>query len=103
MIHTDAIPPQAGNNEVRYDMQVLADHIESYWTHLSGISTLENSLWGYDGSSIRVWMDALTVEATTVNSETDSYLTVRESVKLDLDFYPLCKLGGFPEKCNPPN
>jgi hypothetical protein len=70
-------------------MQVLADHIESYWTHLSGISTLENSLWGYDGSSIRVWLDALTVEATVVNSETDAYVTVQESVKLDVDFYPL--------------
>ena len=70
-------------------MQVLADHIESYWTHLSGIATLENSLWGYDGCSIRVWLDALTVEATVVNSETDAYMTVQETVKLDVDFYPL--------------
>jgi hypothetical protein len=36
---------QAANDEVRYDMQLLADRIEAYWTHLHGVGTLENSLW----------------------------------------------------------
>ncbi len=75
-------------------MQVLADHIESYWTHLSGIDTLENSLWGYDGSSVRVWLDALTVEATSISDQTDAYHSLQESVKFELDFYPLCGSHG---------
>jgi hypothetical protein len=71
-------------------MQVLADRIESYWTHLDGVGTLENSLWGYDGSGMRVWLDALTIEATKVDSVKDTYESVKESVYLRLDFYPLC-------------
>jgi hypothetical protein len=72
-------------------MQVLADRIESYWTHLDGVGTLENSLWGYDGSGMRVWLDALTIEATKVDSVKDTYESVKESVYLRLDFYPLCE------------
>ncbi|EIW68335.1 hypothetical protein M231_00343 [Tremella mesenterica] len=82
-------PRRAANDEVRYDMQTLADSIECYWTHLSGVGTLENSLWGYDGSSMRVWLDALTIEATRVDIDKDAYESVKESVSLDLDFYPL--------------
>lgn len=76
-------------------MQVLADRIESYWTHLHGVGTLENSLWGYDGRSMRVWLDALTIEATRVDLDLDTYESVKESINLRLDFYPLCKLCGF--------
>ena len=47
---------------MKYDMQILADRIEFCWIHLRGIGTLENSLWGYDGKGIRVWLDALTIE-----------------------------------------
>lgn len=83
---------QAGTDEVRYDMQVLADRIEEYWTHLHGVGTLENSLWAYDGTGMRVWLDALTIEATRVDSTRDAYETVSESIYLRLDFYPLCKL-----------
>ncbi|WWC63641.1 uncharacterized protein I303_106246 [Kwoniella dejecticola CBS 10117] len=82
-------PRRARTDEVRYDMQILADRIEVYWTHLHGVATLENSLWGYDGQNVRVWLDALTIEATRVNSTSDSYEEVEESVKLRLDFYPL--------------
>ena len=85
-------PRRAGNDEVRYDMQVLADKIESYWTHLHGLGTLENSLWGFDGTGMRVWLDALTIEATKVDQARDAYESVKESVYLDLDFYPLCQL-----------
>ncbi|OCF41006.1 hypothetical protein I317_05206 [Kwoniella heveanensis CBS 569] len=82
-------PRRARPDEVRYDMQILADRIEAYWTHLHGVGTLENSLWGYDGMNMRIWLDALTIEATRVNSSSDSYESVEESVKLRLDFYPL--------------
>lgn len=71
-------------------MQVLADRIEAYWTHLHGVGTLENSLWGYDGRGMRIWLDALTIEATRVDTNKDAYETVEESVNLRLDFYPLC-------------
>jgi hypothetical protein len=82
---------KAANDEVRYDMQLLADRIEAYWTHLHGVGTLENSLWGYDGSGMRVWLDALTIESSRVDVLRDTYETVEESVYLRLDFYPLCK------------
>ena len=80
---------------MRYDMQVLADRIESYWTHLHGVGTLENSLWGFDGSGMRVWLDALTIEATRVDAVKDAYVSVKESVYLRLDFYPLCTSAVF--------
>lgn len=70
-------------------MQILADRIEFYWTHLSGIGTLENSLWGWDGSKIRVWLDALTIEKVKVDAKRDAYEAVAESVAIALDFYPL--------------
>lgn len=83
-------PRKAANDEVRYDMQVLARRIEMYWTHLHGVGTLENSLWGYDGTSMRVWLDALTVETTKITN--DTYENVSESINLRLDFYPLSVL-----------
>ncbi|WVQ90764.1 hypothetical protein IAS59_004548 [Cryptococcus gattii] len=82
-------PRRARTDEVRYDMQILADHIEAYWTHLQGVGTLENSLWGFDGLNMRIWLDALTIEATKVDLMSDAYENVEESVKLRPDFYPL--------------
>ena len=95
-------------DEVAYDMQILADRIEYYWTHLQGIGTLENSLWGYDGTGIKLWLDALTIEAADDDvrgatsgkgdgidgegEEADEYKTIEESVRMPLDFYPLCVL-----------
>lgn len=101
------------SEEVAYDMQILGDRIEYYWTHLSGIGTLENSLWGYDGSGIKLWLDALTIEHAklrqnaSVNSsdeeagqdaeedidedEMPEYKTIEESLSMPLDFYPLCE------------
>ncbi len=92
--------------EVSYDMQILADQIEFYWTHLQGIGALENSLWGYDGQAIRIWLNALSLEAdrgraianadsSTEGEEDDDdrdYKTIEESVSLPLDFYPLAVL-----------
>jgi RAB6A-GEF complex partner protein 1 len=73
-------------------MQIMAERIEFCWIHLRGIGTLENSLWGYDGRNIRVWLDALTIEATPVDPLSGGYEFVKESVNFRLDFYPLCEL-----------
>jgi hypothetical protein len=75
-------------------MQILADRIEFCWIHLEGIGTLENSLWGYDGHGIRLWLDALTLENTTEASSAGDFQvaeSVQESVNIPLSFYPLCK------------
>ena len=96
------------DDEVAYDMQILADRIEYYWTHLQGIGTLENSLWGYDGSGIKLWLDALRIPSSdaddNMHSDDDDdadeeqedllpeYKTIESSVSMPLDFYPLCVL-----------
>ncbi|GAA6042843.1 hypothetical protein JCM8097_004456 [Rhodosporidiobolus ruineniae] len=85
-------PRRAATNEVKYDLQILADRVEFYWTHLSGIGTLENSLWAWDGSKVRIWLDALTIEKVRVDARRDAYETVKESVAIPLDFYPLAVL-----------
>ena len=68
---------------MQYDMQIFADRIEFCWIHLGGIGALENSLWGYDGRSMRVWLNALSMEGEDASN-------VKESVNIELDFYPLC-------------
>lgn len=93
-------------DEVKYDLQILADHIEFYWTHLTGIGTLENSLWGWDGEQIRVWLNALTIDTPASAAQeqlegpqrerertsTGGVLeTVEESLAIGIDFYPLCR------------
>ncbi|BGP18933.1 hypothetical protein JCM10213_005480 [Rhodosporidiobolus nylandii] len=85
-------PRRAASNEVKYDLQILADRVEFYWTHLNGIGTLENSLWAWDGKSVRIWLDALTIEKVRVDARSDAYETVKESVAIPLDFYPLAVL-----------
>ena len=73
-------------------MQILADRIEFCWIHLRGIGALENSLWGYDGQSIRVWLDALAIEAPSPTEEDHEVPEfVKESVNIPLEFYPMCK------------
>ncbi|KDN49477.1 LOW QUALITY PROTEIN: hypothetical protein RSAG8_02179, partial [Rhizoctonia solani AG-8 WAC10335] len=88
-------PRKTGSEEVRYDMQILADRIEFCWVHLEGIGTLENSLWGYDGRGIRLWLDALTLENPSDNTAEDgaqSTESIQESVNIPLSFYPLSVL-----------
>ncbi|KAF8139997.1 RIC1-domain-containing protein [Boletus edulis] len=80
-------PRKSGNQEVKYDMQIFADRIEFCWIHLRGIGALENSLWGYDGRGIRVWLNALAIESPSSLSEAPQ--SVKESVNIPLDFYPL--------------
>ena len=78
-------------------MQILADRIEFCWIHLRGIGTLENSLWGYDGQGIRVWLNALAIESVSPQTEDGSVVLdhVKESVNIPLDFYPLCRLLAY--------
>jgi len=78
---------QSANDEVKYDIQVFADRIEFCWIHLRGIGALENSLWAYDGDGMRVWLNALSMESLPDVSPEN----VKESVKISLDFYPLCE------------
>ncbi|PIL29662.1 hypothetical protein GSI_08299 [Ganoderma sinense ZZ0214-1] len=87
-------PRKSEEGEVNYDMQILADRIEFCWIHLRGIGTLENSLWGYDGQGIRVWLNALAIEAVATPAEdgTTALGHVKESVNIPLDFYPLSVL-----------
>ncbi|RPD63256.1 RIC1-domain-containing protein [Lentinus tigrinus ALCF2SS1-6] len=87
-------PRKSDEGEVRYDMQILADRIEFCWIHLRGIGTLENSLWGYDGQGIRVWLNALAIESVPPPTEDGSVVLdhVKESVNIPLDFYPLSVL-----------
>ena len=81
---------QSADQEVKYDMQILSDRIEFCWIHLRGIGALENSLWGYDGKGIRVWLNALNLDRGT-SGELMLEQDVQESVNIPLDFYPLCK------------
>lgn len=82
-------PRKSGRQEVKYDMQILADRIEFCWIHLRGVGALENSLWGYDGQGIRVWLNALNLSSLlTTDTEAED---VEASVNISLDFYPLCK------------
>ncbi|KAG8722388.1 hypothetical protein FRC08_002869 [Ceratobasidium sp. 394] len=88
-------PQKTASDEVRYDMQILANRIEFCWIHLEGIGTLENSLWGYDGRGIRLWLDALTLENPAETSSVDTLQvaeSVQESVNIPLSFYPLSVL-----------
>jgi RAB6A-GEF complex partner protein 1 len=84
---------QSGDQEVKYDMQILADRIEFCWIHLRGIRALENSLWGYDGQGVRVWLNALAIEAPQADDTSEVRDSVKESVNMPLDFYPLCEFS----------
>ena len=86
-IRSNYVYVQSANDEVKYDIQVFADRIEFCWIHLRGIGALENSLWAYDGDGMRVWLNALSMESPPDVSPEN----VKESVKISLDFYPLCE------------
>ena len=82
-------PRKSGQQEVKYDMQILADRIEFCWIHLRGIGALENSLWGYDGKGIKVWLNALNLEMHVHSRE--QIESVQETLNIPLDFYLLCQ------------
>ena len=76
---------------MKYDLQIFADRIEFCWIHLRGIGTLENSLWGYDGQGIRVWLNALSIEKPSSDDQTHVLESIKENLNIPLDFYPLCE------------
>jgi RAB6A-GEF complex partner protein 1 len=81
---------QSAAQEVKYDLQIFAERVEFCWIHLRGIGSLENSLWAYDGQGIRVWLNALTLESLEQGPTDNTSQDIQESVKIPLDFYPLC-------------
>ncbi|KAF9066084.1 RIC1-domain-containing protein [Rhodocollybia butyracea] len=85
-------PRKSANQEVKYDMQIFADRIEFCWIHLRGIAALENSLWAFDGKGIRVWLNALAIETSTSQDQSEIQESVKESVNIPLEFYPLSVL-----------
>lgn len=75
-------------------MQILADRLEFCWIHLRGVGALENSLWAYDGTGMRLWLNALAIETgTTPNMHGDGSVNrdIAASAHIPLDFYPLCE------------
>lgn len=83
-------PRKNSARNVKYDLRILADRIEFCWIHLRGVGALENSLWGYDGEALRIWLDALTISS---HKESSPYVSsVVENVRLPLEFYPLSVL-----------
>ncbi|KAG8833092.1 hypothetical protein FRC17_000031 [Serendipita sp. 399] len=83
-------PRKDSTRNVKYDLKILADRIEFCWIHLRGVGALENSLWGFDGEALRVWLDALTIGNT--NSQPEPPNAIVENVRLPLEFYPLSVL-----------
>ena len=71
---------------------MFADRVEFCWIHLRGIGALENSLWAFDGKGLRVWLNALALESPSPQQRANgNSVDVQESVKIPLDFYPLCE------------
>ncbi|KAJ3890952.1 RIC1-domain-containing protein [Lentinula edodes] len=85
-------PRKSAKQEVKYDMQIFAERIEFCWIHLRGIAALENSLWAFDGRGIRVWLNALAIEAAATQDQNENPESVKESVNIPLEFYPLSVL-----------
>ncbi|KAH9821094.1 RIC1-domain-containing protein [Melampsora americana] len=91
-------PGKSEADEVKYDLQILADRIEFYWAGRQSDqnkNTLANSLWGWDGSKIWVWLDALRIEdsqLTVDQQDGDGYAAVEGNLTIPLSFHPLAVL-----------
>ncbi|WFD24873.1 WD40 repeat protein [Malassezia equina] len=44
-------------DELSYDLHILHEHIEAYWMNAQAQGPWPYSLWGLDGSHMRVWLD----------------------------------------------
>ncbi|PFH54758.1 hypothetical protein AMATHDRAFT_72525 [Amanita thiersii Skay4041] len=85
-------PRKSADRDVKYDIHVFAERVEFCWIHLRGIGALENSLWAFDGTALRVWLNALSIESSRSQVLENGTTDVKESVKIPLDFYPLSVL-----------
>lgn len=91
---------RGAEDELAYDLLILNERIEVYWTNLQGRDTLHNSLWGYDGECVRVWLDVLALahaaDAADAAAAADAMDPVsghlRENLLMPLEVYPLCIL-----------
>ena len=70
---------QAQDEEVRYDLQVLGSGIENFWMCPLSDGAVHDSIWAFDGKSMRVWLDPLAAP--------DQHFDI------PLDFYPLVILS----------
>lgn len=100
--------------QLKYDMRVIAQNVEYYTSmrdqpftaaHLADRrasiksdgevgtedESLQNSLWIFDGSDLKVWTDMETV-LNTIGDEQNRELP--EMVSIPVDFYPLSTLAG---------
>ncbi|WFD08571.1 WD40 repeat protein [Malassezia vespertilionis] len=79
-------PSLADEESLSYDLQILHHQTEIYWTNLQGRGPLHNSLWGYDGHSLAVWPDVLTMLQSG---------QFASSAALSLHMYPVCILLAY--------
>ena len=77
--------PTSGGSELSYDLQILHDYVETYWTNLQGRDTLHNSLWGFDGDAVRVWIDVLALGS----SDTTGDCGIDAHAVIPISTYPL--------------
>ncbi|KAF4549449.1 RIC1-like protein [Elsinoe fawcettii] len=103
-------PSPEEHRELKYDMRVIAHNVEFYLlaregtipdasaialidpdrNHLSHLgSSLSDSLWYFDGHSMRVWPDTHDLISSTSSELNQATLT---SVSVPTDFYPLSPL-----------
>ncbi|KAA1084998.1 hypothetical protein PGTUg99_006800 [Puccinia graminis f. sp. tritici] len=95
-------PQRSERAEVKYDMHILADHVEFYWagrqfTNHDELGLLENSLWAWDGKQIVVWLDALALDGDNFPGREkiasgDKCQPFESRLTIPLNFHPLSVL-----------
>lgn len=88
-------PSANEHGDLKYDMRVIAQDVEHYSLNREQMSagredlagqSLQDSLWFFNGKSMRVWPDILDVVASAPN---DLKRELPPSVSIPTDFYPL--------------
>lgn len=108
-------PSANDHGELKYDMRVIAQDIEYYFLmrdqeivggeddsvslpltpdgglqiHTTQSNGLRDSLWYFDGSSVRAWTD---VGDVLNSASVDFGRDLPTAVQINVDFYPLCAL-----------
>ncbi|KAJ3149197.1 hypothetical protein HDU89_003913 [Geranomyces variabilis] len=90
-----------------WEMLGLSDRIECFWVSRpqERASTLANALWGYDGAALKMWSNLNPpAETSTVSCAWTPNADLSETLRIDLDFYPLtvtlhkCVIAGVDEQ-----
>ncbi|KAL4399540.1 WD40 repeat protein [Malassezia pachydermatis] len=50
---------EPNSDEVSYDLHILHEHLETFWTHTQAEGPWPYALWGYDGRQLCWWLDVL--------------------------------------------